>query len=107
MGPALAAVRDMALLDPFNPRSVGFQIARVDEHLAGLPALRPDGMPEPPRRISLKLAAELATRDAEELDPAQTLALEQRVMGLADAISARYFLQGAGAARAEKPTGFA
>ena len=43
-----------------------------------------------PRRI--------ATRDAEELDPAQTLALEQRVMGLADAISARYFLQGAGAA---------
>ena len=107
VGPALAAVRDMAMLDPYNPRSVGFQIARIDEHLAGLPTLRPDGMPEQPRRRSLQLAAELATRDADELDSAQTLALEQRVMGLADAISTRYFLQGAGAARAEKPTGFA
>jgi uncharacterized circularly permuted ATP-grasp superfamily protein/uncharacterized alpha-E superfamily protein len=107
VGPALAAVRDMALLDPYNPRSVGFQIARVDEHLAGLPALRPDGMAEQPRRISLKLAAELATRDAEELESAQVLAIEQRVMGLADAVATRYFLQGAGVARAEKPTGFA
>ena len=107
VGPALAAVRDMAVLDPFNPRSVSFQIARVDEHLASLPNLRPDGMPEQPRRISIKLAAELATRDADELDPANALAIEQRIMGLAEAVTARYFLQGAGAARAEKPTGFA
>jgi hypothetical protein len=64
-------------------------------------------MPEQPRRISIKLAAELATRDADELDPAQALAIEQRIMGLAEAVTARYFLQGAGAARAEKPTGFA
>ncbi len=106
VGAALAAVRDMALLDPYNPRSVGFQIARIDEHLASLPALRPDGMLEPPRRLSIDLAAALSTQDAEDLDQSQILTLEQRVGGLADAISARYFLQG-GTARAEKPTGFA
>ena len=40
IGVALAPVRDMALLDPFNPRSVAFQVNRVDEHLAALPALQ-------------------------------------------------------------------
>ena len=39
MGVALAPVRDMALLDPFNPRSVGFQIASLNQHITDLPAL--------------------------------------------------------------------
>jgi uncharacterized alpha-E superfamily protein len=96
----------MALLDPHNPRSLAFQLARLDEHLAGLPALAADGMPEAPRRISLRLAAEAAAGEAERLDTAAVLDLEQRVSRLAEAISARYFLESAGA-RDTQPSGLA
>ncbi|MBX9759627.1 MAG: circularly permuted type 2 ATP-grasp protein [Beijerinckiaceae bacterium] len=104
VGPALAAVRDMALLDPYNPRSLGFQIGLVDRHLAALPTLTHNGMPEAPRRLSMKLAADIAVEEAERLDAGAVLAFEQRVTGLAEAISARYFLQGA-AGRDEQPSG--
>jgi uncharacterized alpha-E superfamily protein len=104
VGPALAAVRDMALLDPYNPRSVGFQIGLVDRHLAALPTLTHNGMPEAPRRLSMKLAADIAVEQAENLNAGAVLAFEQRVTGLAEAISARYFLQGAGG-REEKLSG--
>jgi uncharacterized circularly permuted ATP-grasp superfamily protein/uncharacterized alpha-E superfamily protein len=104
VGPALAAVRDMALLDPYNPRSLAFQIALVDRHLADLPSLTQNGMPEAPRRLSMKLAADIAVEQAEKLDANSVLAFEQRVAGLADAIAARYFLQGAGG-REEKHSG--
>ncbi len=57
-GAALTPVLDIAMLDPFNPRSVAFQAMRIDEHLAALPSLRNDGVMEPPRRISVKLRGE-------------------------------------------------
>ena len=97
----------MALLDPFNPRSVGFQVASIDDHIATLPILRQDGMLEEPRRLSTQLRAELATQDAEKIEDAAILTLEQRLMTLAETIAARYFLQGANHARAEKVTGLA
>ena len=71
VGVALAPVRDMALLDPFNPRSVVFQVNRIDEGIATLPELRRDGIPEEPRRLTTLLAAELATERAEALDDTQ------------------------------------
>ena len=92
-GVALAPVRDMALLDPFNPRSVGFQIQRIVEHLAGLPVLREDGILEPPRRIVTRLASDVSIEVAEELDTHKILGVEQRLMQLAEAIANRYFLQ--------------
>ena len=39
---------------------VAFQIARVDAHLAELPTLTQTGMPEAPRRLSMKLAADVS-----------------------------------------------
>ena len=107
IGVALAPVRDMALLDPFNPRSVAFQVNLVDEHLAALPALKQDGVPEEPRRLSTLLRAELAAEYADRVDDLRILAVEQRVMTLADAIAARYFLQGAAASRADVGVGLA
>ncbi len=107
VGLALAPVRDMALLDPFNPRSVVFQVNRIDEGIRTLPELRLDGIPEEPRRLTTLLAAELATERAEALDDSRILAIEQRLLDLANAIAARYFLQGAGHGRAEKVTGLA
>jgi uncharacterized circularly permuted ATP-grasp superfamily protein/uncharacterized alpha-E superfamily protein len=94
-GAALAPVRDMAILDPFNPRSVGFQIMRIDEHLAALPTLRDDGVMEAPRRLCVKLRAELEAEDARMLDGARILSVEQRLMSLAQAIAERYFTQAA------------
>jgi uncharacterized circularly permuted ATP-grasp superfamily protein/uncharacterized alpha-E superfamily protein len=106
-GVAQGPVRDMALLDPFNPRSVAFQAEAIDDHMAALPILRQDGMLEEPRRLSTQLRADLSTQDAEDLDDLAILGLEQRLMSLAEAIATRYFLQGASHARAEKVTGLA
>lgn len=99
VGAALVPVRDMVLLDSFNPRSVAFQTERINEHFAALPVLQEDGIMELPRRIALKLASDLAVEDAEHIDAQKVAAVERRLMALADAIAARYFLQGPGAVR--------
>ena len=79
-------------------------MTRIDQHLAALPNLAQDGMPEAPRRVSMKLTADIAVEQAEKLASTAVLAFEQRVTGLADAIAARYFLQGA-TRRDEQPSG--
>jgi uncharacterized circularly permuted ATP-grasp superfamily protein/uncharacterized alpha-E superfamily protein len=101
-GTAVAPLLDMAILDPFNPRSVAFQMARVDEALAGLPSLLDDGVLEPQRRASVKLRAQLATEDARRLDAGRILVFEQRLIGLANAVGERFFSQGARLERADK-----
>jgi uncharacterized alpha-E superfamily protein len=106
-GVAPAPVRDMALLDPYNPRSVAFQVFAIDDHIAGLPVLRQDGVLEEPRRLSTQLRAELSTEDADRMDARAILAVEQKLANLADAIGARYFLQAGKARRAEKIMGLA
>jgi uncharacterized circularly permuted ATP-grasp superfamily protein/uncharacterized alpha-E superfamily protein len=92
-GVALAPVRDMVLLDPFNPRSVGFQIALINQHIATLPSLQEDGLLEEPRLIIEKLATEISTSVAGNLETSIILALEQKIANFADAVAARYFLQ--------------
>ncbi len=106
-GVALNPVRDMVLLDPFNPRSVAFQVERLDEHLGSLPVLNDDGMLEAPRRLIVKLSADLAVARADHLDTNRVLAFEQQLMSLADVIADRYFLQGAHAVQADKMSGLA
>jgi uncharacterized alpha-E superfamily protein len=107
MGVALAPVRDMVVLDPFNPRSVAFQTERLQEHLENLPVLSDDGMLEAPRRQLMKLAAEIATAVAATLDNDKILGFEKSLLRLADAIAARYFLQGPHVAHADKSSGLA
>ena len=107
IGVALAPVRDMALLDPFNPRSVAFQAKLIAEHIAALPLLRHDGLPEEPMRLATLLSAELAAEYADEIEDQGILAFEQKLAALAEAIAVRYFLQGASQARAEKILGLA
>ena len=102
IGVALAPVRDMAMLDTFNPRSVAFQVERIDEHLATLPVLREDGMIEAPKRIAVRLVSELATGEAMKFDAARMFGVEQQLMELGNAIAERYFLQGPQAGRVDK-----
>jgi uncharacterized circularly permuted ATP-grasp superfamily protein/uncharacterized alpha-E superfamily protein len=106
IGVALAPVRDLALLDPYNPRSVAFQTERIAEHITALPVLRQDGIPEEPLRLATRLAAELTSRTADELEDEEVLEIENQIAGLAEAIARRYFLHGA-SARAEKVMGLA
>jgi uncharacterized circularly permuted ATP-grasp superfamily protein/uncharacterized alpha-E superfamily protein len=106
-GLALTPVRDLVVLDPFNPRSAGFQIAALRDHLAALPTLRDDGMLEEPRRLVLKLAGDIEAEDAANLGGSKILAVEQRLMALSEAVSARYFLQGSTATPVAKSTGLA
>jgi uncharacterized alpha-E superfamily protein len=107
MGLAVSTVRDMVVLDPFNPRSVAFQVERLAEHLEKLPVLNEDGMLETPRRLVLALEADISTSVAASLDTDRILAFEQNLLGLAEAIMQRYFLQGPHVARADKSSGLA
>ncbi len=107
VGVAPYPVRDMVLLDPYNPRSVAFQTQRLVEHIHTLPLLKQDGMLEAPNRIAIELNADLATKVAGCVTTEFVVTVERRLMGLADAVAIRYFLQGANAARAEKQVGLA
>jgi uncharacterized circularly permuted ATP-grasp superfamily protein/uncharacterized alpha-E superfamily protein len=107
MGVALSPVRDIVVLDPFNPRSVAFQVERLNEHLETLPLLSDDGMIEAPRRLILKLGAEVSTAMAANLDNGKILGFEQTLLNLADAIGERYFLHGSHVAWADNSSGLA
>ena len=92
-GVALAPVRDMVLLDPFNPRSASFQIEQIRRHLDTLPTLNEDGIPEEPKRIIELVGGEIGSTAAHDVDINTILAFEQKLMKFAEALAARYFLQ--------------
>lgn len=96
LGASLQPVLDLVMLDPYNPRSVAFQIDRLDTEIKDLPSLTEDGMLEAPRRLILKLAAECRTAEAARLDRTSILLFEQLLMGVSSAIADRYFLQNSG-----------
>jgi uncharacterized alpha-E superfamily protein len=107
VGLALNAVRDLVVLDPFNTRSVAFQVEALKAHLAVLPSLQEDGIAEAPSRLLLPLAAELETEDAANLHAEKVLGYEQRLMALSNAVADRFFLQGAHAKPIVKLVGLA
>ncbi|OHT19171.1 circularly permuted type 2 ATP-grasp protein [Edaphosphingomonas haloaromaticamans] len=99
-GMSLAPVRDLVALDPFNPRSLAFQVEVIGEHLKALPALRDDGMAEEQQLLAIELGGLVALAKAEALGPNAVMALENRLLTLSDAIGRRYFLQGSETLRA-------
>ena len=107
VGPLLAPVRDLVVLDSYNPRSVAFQIAALNEHIASLPTMREGGLIDPPHRLAVSLQAAMTAGEAEAFDTKSLFALEQSLLGLADTIGSHYFPHGSNAARPEKLTGFA
>ncbi|SHJ72995.1 Uncharacterized conserved protein, circularly permuted ATPgrasp superfamily [Bradyrhizobium lablabi] len=107
VGPLLAPVRDLVVLDPYNPRSVAFQVTALNDHIAGLPTLKEGGLIERPQRLAVALQATLTTAEATSLDTKTLFALEQDLLNLADAIGSHYFPHGPNASRPEKLTGLA
>ena len=107
VAPLLAPVRDLAVLDPYNPRSVAFQVEVLNHHIAGIPALRETGLIERPQRLAVAVQSALTTAEATALETKTLFALEQELLELADAIGLHYFPHGANASRPEKLTGLA
>ena len=107
LAPLLAPVRDLVVLDPYNPRSVAFQVRALNEHIASLPALRESGLIERPQRLAVAVESTLTTAEAATLDTKTLFALEQDLLNLADAIGSHYFPHGPNATRPEKLTGLA
>jgi uncharacterized alpha-E superfamily protein len=107
VGPLLAPVRDLVVLDPYNPRSVSFQVSALNDHIASLPQLKENGLMERPQRLAVALRASLITGEASEITTRSLFALEQELLTLASAIGLHYFPHGSSASRPEKLTGLA
>ncbi len=107
VGLAITPVRDMVLLDPYNTRSLAFQLAVLKGHMDVLPRLLDDGMMEAPSRILIPLATQVETLDAALLTVEQMEGFEQDLMRLSVAVADRYFLQGANARPTTKIVGLA
>ena len=107
VGPLLAPIRDLVVLDTFNPRSAAFQIQALNDHVAALPSLKEYGLIERPHRLAVAVQSALTTSEASTLDAKAMFSLEQEMLSLADAIGLHYFPHGPNASRPEKLTGLA
>ena len=93
VGAMRAPVIDLILLDARNPRGLTYQVERIAEHIASLPQLTEDGIPEAPYRQFSAMLANLHGMECGTVDDFQLQDIETRLLALSDAISQRYFLQ--------------
>ena len=103
-GLALFQVRDLVGLDPYNPRSIAFQVITIKQHLDALPRLGNDGMDEAQQSAATALAARVATLSAQALNGLVCGELQQQLLALSDMIAHRFFLRGSETLRASGMT---
>jgi uncharacterized circularly permuted ATP-grasp superfamily protein/uncharacterized alpha-E superfamily protein len=87
---AQAPVVDLVMLDPNNPRSVLFQLDRIETHLNALPKQNSDGRLSPVQQIAAAIATRLRTADAATIDDSLIVDIEQSLMKLSDAITSSF-----------------
>jgi uncharacterized circularly permuted ATP-grasp superfamily protein/uncharacterized alpha-E superfamily protein len=87
---ARAPVIDLVMLDPNNPRSVAFQLDRIETHLAALPGRHAAGRLSPVQQVAAAIATRLRTVEAPAIDDLVVVEIEQSLMKLSDAITAAY-----------------
>ncbi|HEX4041427.1 MAG TPA: circularly permuted type 2 ATP-grasp protein [Xanthobacteraceae bacterium] len=85
-------VIDLIMLDPNNPRSVVFQLDRIETHLRALPRRSNSGRLSPVQQIAASIATQLRTADAAAVKEALMMEIEQSLMKLSDAIGAAYLI---------------
>ncbi|AXK80286.1 hypothetical protein DW352_07000 [Pseudolabrys taiwanensis] len=88
---ARAPVIDLVVLDPNNPRSIVYQLARIETHLAALPRRGQDGRLSPPEQVASALATRIRTSDATAIDANDLIEIENALMKLSDLIGSNYF----------------
>jgi uncharacterized circularly permuted ATP-grasp superfamily protein/uncharacterized alpha-E superfamily protein len=87
---ARAPVIDLVMLDPNNPRSVVYQLDRVEAHLAALPKHVADGRLSPPQQIAASIATGLRTADAGNIDADLILNSVGALMKLSETIDSSH-----------------
>jgi uncharacterized circularly permuted ATP-grasp superfamily protein/uncharacterized alpha-E superfamily protein len=87
---ARAPVIDLVMLDPNNPRSVIYQLDRIEAHLAALPKQVADGRLSPPQQIAASIATGLRTADATTIDAGLILGSESALMKLSETIDSSH-----------------
>jgi uncharacterized circularly permuted ATP-grasp superfamily protein/uncharacterized alpha-E superfamily protein len=87
---ARAPVVDLVMLDPNNPRSVAYQLDRIETHLAALPR-HAEGRLSAPQQAAAPAATALRTTEAAAIDDALIAATEDALMRLSEAIGAAFF----------------
>jgi uncharacterized circularly permuted ATP-grasp superfamily protein/uncharacterized alpha-E superfamily protein len=87
---APAPVIDLVALDPNNPRSIVYQLARIETHLAAMPK-RDDSRLTPPEQIAIALVTKLRTSDIAAIDEQALLGAEAALMKLSDVVASTYF----------------
>ena len=87
---ALAPVIDLVMLDPNNPRSVAYQLDRIETHLAALPRRNVAGRLSSVQQIAASIATRLRTADATKIDNALIVDVESALMKLSEAITSYY-----------------
>jgi uncharacterized alpha-E superfamily protein len=87
---ARAPVIDLVILDPNNPRSVAFQLDRIEAHLSALPGGSAAGRLSPVQQIAASIATRLRTVDAAAIDETLLIDTAQALMKLSDAVTAAY-----------------
>jgi uncharacterized circularly permuted ATP-grasp superfamily protein/uncharacterized alpha-E superfamily protein len=88
---AKAPVVDLVMLDPNNPRSVAYQIDRIEAHLAALPkGQTAAGRLTPVQQVAASIATRFRTADAVNMDDAQIIDVEDSLMKLSEAIASAY-----------------
>ena len=108
VGLALTPVRDMVMLDPFNTRSVAFQVCalpRPSGRPADLGRGRHDGAAHP--HPAPGSSTEIDTALAADVDVDLIVRFEESLLGLSNAVADRYFLRGANARPTIKLAGLA
>jgi uncharacterized alpha-E superfamily protein len=87
---ALKPVLDLVMLDPNNPRSVEFQLERIETHLGALPKQNHEGRLSPAQQIAASATTLLRTTNADAVDDKLIVDIENALMKLSDAISAAF-----------------
>jgi uncharacterized circularly permuted ATP-grasp superfamily protein/uncharacterized alpha-E superfamily protein len=87
---ALAPVIDLVMLDPNNPRSVAYQVDRIEGHLAALPMRQPAGRLSPVQQITAVIATRFRTANAGHIGDAEIVSVETDLMKLSETIASTY-----------------
>ena len=87
---ARAPVIDLTMLDPNNPRSVAYQLDRIEAHLVALPNREAAGRLSPVQQIAASIAIRLRTADAPKVDDVLITEIEDALMKLSDELASTY-----------------
>ena len=84
--PERAPVLDLLLLDPANPRSLAFQVARINDHLTSMPINAAEGRLGPAAALAMAIQATMTASDAIDLPRELPARLADDLMRLSEII---------------------